>query len=121
MEYVGQAVGVIILSMIIIVFLFIYPMFPIQSDLSNFAREVVRVAEMKGTIDIDVNSMKEDYNVEFADTKFTYDSFKGTEKVQYGDKITFTCVYPYKINILGFDIEIPLRAKSTGVSEVYWK
>ena len=122
-----KVIGMMVSLLLLMIFICVFPVYKKQQDLSNFSREVIRIAEIRGRTDIDeeINDLKKYYKLDTDDLdySFEYSSFKDNYKIQINNPIEFNCKTIYKAKIMNpiIIIDIPLQARSTGRSEVYWK
>lgn len=118
-----DATTVLLASLVVIaVFLFhLYPVFLAKQDLNTYAQELCRTAEISGRVGQETTDRERELTdntglspkIEWSDTG----------KIQLGDTVSVTCTVTKNIGLfagLG-SIPIPISAKASGRSEVYWK
>lgn len=122
--YTSLTISIYIVLILFIGIIFIIPVFHRQQLLDTFAKTIVRQAEIDGTVDqtSTYNYLCAKYNITPI-INWEWDKYKSSKKVQLNDKIevTLTDVYVYPIGGILKSLTIPLTAKATGKSEVYWK
>lgn len=127
-EY-GSTYIEIVLGMFIFIILFIgainvMPIFSRQQDLDNFAKSIVRQAEIDGTVEQNTcyDYLSNVYNIT-PDITWEWSKYQGSKKVQLNNsiKVTLEDVYVFYVGGVFNTINIPLKAIAYGKSEVYWK
>ena len=111
--------------MLTVIALNIFSFITLKNDMDQIADELIVVATHKGEYDVDFNvraaELMEDY-FEFDLYVDAEEFYKGTDKVQLGDKMWVDVYVDTTVKGLGiFEIPIRLHVKRSGISEVYWK
>lgn len=123
--YIDSAILVLVAVMTIACALKVYPVFVAKSQLNKFASEIVRDAEVTGQIGNSVNDRIKKLNEELVNVdeiKWDVKYISGTKKIQLNDPIEVTIHKKMDIGFFSFgSFPIPLKAKDSGFSEVYWK
>lgn len=119
----------VVISIYIFIILFIgaitvMPIFLRQQDLDNFAKTIVRQAEIDGTVDQNAcyEYLSDVYNIT-PNITWEWEKLNGSKKVQLNNGIKVILEDSYEFNVGGIfnPITIPLKAVAYGKSEVYWK
>lgn len=122
--YIDFTISFYIIMIAFIIIICVMPIFSRQQDLDTFAKTLVRQAEIDGTVEQDecYNYLCEVYNIK-PSIDWSYDSYKGTKKVQLNKQIKVELETTFLFNVGGVlkKIEIPLKSIAYGKSEVYWK
>ncbi|MEG2053943.1 MAG: DUF4320 family protein [Oscillospiraceae bacterium] len=90
------------------------------SKLNTVAQEMVRCAEIRGRTNVtgEFNQIIADSGIK--NVAYTWDVGQG--KVQLGTRMTVTVTSTVTVGIGNIaKADIPLKAKATGISEIYWK
>ncbi len=118
--YIDVIVMVFILVLILALVIKVYPVFVAKSKLDTFASELVRVAEIEGTINEKVQNRYEELAEELKMRPSI--EWNTTGNVQIGDDISIKVFFTYKMGFFEFgNLPIDLESRASGKSEVYWK
>lgn len=120
--YVDIVVVVLIVMMILSLGIKVFPAFIAKDRLNTFADQVLREAQIQGIIEVDYSNILENIDINIDSVEWEADTFED-KKVQLDESITVICKTKVEIGLFGefASFPIPLRAKATGKSEVYWK
>lgn len=119
----------LVISLYIFIILFIgaimvMPIFSRQQDLDNFAKTILRQAEIDGTVDQNTcyRYLTGVYNIT-PNIIWEWDKYQGSKKVQLNHSIKVTLEDTYVFDVGGVlrPLNIPLKSIAYGKSEVYWK
>lgn len=121
-----DTVVIVISAMLVIAFAVkIFPVFVAKNQLNNYANEIIRTAEISGTIGTEVKVKAEELKEQTGinpSISWNANFINGTNKVQLNDEMTVTVSITEDIGFFSFgSFPIELKAKATGRSEVYWK
>ena len=118
-----------VLSILVFTILFIgaiaiMPIFTRQQDLDNFAKTILRQAEIDGTVEQGscYDYLTDVYHIT-PNITWEWDKYQGSKKVQLNKaiKVTLEDVYKFDVGGVFTPIDIPLKSTAYGKSEVYWK
>lgn len=123
--YIGYIIGILISLLFLVLSLRVLPVFIAKYQMTKFASEIVREAEISGEIGTKVNKKIESLEETLIavdtinwDAKF----IDGTKKINLNDEIKVTLTKEVSIDFYIFKSPpITLRAVDTGSSEVYHK
>ena len=120
--YVDIVVLVLIVMMILSLGIKVFPAFIAKDRLNTFADQVLREAQIQGMIEVDYSNILENIDINIDSVEWQANTFEN-KKVQLDESITVTCKTKVDIGLFGDfgSFGVPLRAKATGKSEVYWK
>lgn len=120
--YVDIVVVVLIVMMILSLGIKVFPAFIAKDRLNTFADQVLRESQIQGMVEVDYSNILEKIDINIDSVEWEADTFED-KKVQLDQSITVTCKTKVEIGLFGDfgSFPIPLRAKATGKSEVYWK
>ena len=120
--YIDAAVFVLAAMLILILIIKVVPVFIFKNQLNHFANELIRAAQITGTINISHKELSNDLGIS-PDTVCWEAKTMSGNKVQLNEKITVTATIKYDIGLFeNFgSFPVTLRSKATGRSEVYWK
>jgi hypothetical protein len=119
-SYIGIAVLMITVATSLAVIVAISPIFIAKQDLDVYADQLIRTAEIAGSVGTDTDAQQ---NKLTADMGIEPDvRWNRTGNVPLGDTIALelTLICPVKVGSLA-NFNITLKSKVTGKSEVYWK
>lgn len=121
--YIDLLVLIVVIMMVISLFVQLMPVFIVKGNLNTFANEICRQAEISGGIDSKVSNKIADMEniLNLSPTVNWSTNYIEGNKVQLNEKIEVTLETNCKISLAGVTIDIPLRSKAQGRSEVYWK
>lgn len=120
--YVDIVVLVLVCMMILALGIRVFPAFMAKDRLNTFANQLLRESQVQGMIDIDYSYIAESVDINIDSVKWEANTI-GNKKVQLDEIITVNCSSNVEIGLFGefASFSIPLNAKATGKSEVYWK
>lgn len=120
--YVDIVVLVLIAIMVIALGIKVFPAFMAKDRLNTFANQLLREAQVEGMIEIDYESIAESIDININSVTWEAKTIDD-RKVQLDEVITVTCTTNVEIGLFGDfgSFSIPLKSKTTGKSEVYWK
>lgn len=109
-----------VLLVILLLFLSVVPVFNVKLELDHFANEIVRVAEIEGEINSDVNDRIDELEEEtglYPDIEWSTSG-----KIDMGESFNVTLTDSYDFSFFIFKaVPVPLKSFATGKGEVYWK
>ncbi|MCL2050854.1 MAG: DUF4320 family protein [Lachnospiraceae bacterium] len=120
--YIDVAVFMLAIMLAFAFFLDLLPIFITKYNLDMFASEVVRAAEMTGSttsgaVSLTISNMRENTGISPA---IIWE--RGGPKVQLGSEITLRLETTETLSLFGVGhFPVPLRARASGMSEVYYK
>lgn len=118
-----DATTVLIASLFVIavVLFHLFPVFIAKQQINTYAQELCRTAEISGRVGQE--TMEREQELTDNTGLSPKIEWSNTGKIQLGDTITVTCTVTKDIgNFAGLgSISIPISAKASGQSEVYWK
>lgn len=127
--FIDSTVGVILIAIVASLFIslgfVIFPALDTKVQLNNFAKEIVREAQITGEIDKDID--KKIKNLEdnlVKPDKIIWDNkyITGTKKVQLNEEIKVRVEKTIDIGFFDFGrFPVPLYGSHSGRSEVYWR
>ena len=130
-SYFDTVISLLVIMIVVVFAINVFSFLTLKMDMDYFAREMVDVASVYGTIDhISADSeVYSRYNELVADVGInptcTWEADYFSEigkKVQYGDTIRLTLTYNTQIGGVGlFDTPITLTTTYSGLSQMYWK
>lgn len=123
--YIDTIVIVLAAMFVIALAVKVFPVFIAKNQLNTYANEIMRTAEISGTIGNETNTrayeLKEQMGIE-PSISWEASYIGGTKKIQLNDEITVTVKQVVDIGFFSFgSFPIELTSKATGRSEVYWK
>lgn len=126
--YIELMVHMLVLFTILAFIIAILPILFAKAKVSDYADNIMRIAEISGTTNYsEINDKVQELNNEFGNTAtldWTGTDYYTGSKVQLGDDIKLEVSIPYTIEGLSFlntNTNFVIKAKSTGMSEVYWR
>ncbi len=126
--YIELMVAMLIIFMILAIIISVLPIFFAKAKLSDYTDDIMRIAEIAGETNYSaINTMVTELNAEMGGTATL--NWNGTDyfngrKVQLGDTIELEVSIPYRIeglSFLGQSMDFTIKARATGMSEVYWR
>ncbi|HBE9294029.1 TPA: DUF4320 family protein [Clostridioides difficile] len=127
--FIDSTVGAILIAIVASLFIslgfVIFPALDTKVQLNNFAKEIVREAQITGEIDKDID--KKIKNLEdnlVKPDKIIWDNkyITGTKKVQLNEEIKVRVEKTIDIGFFDFGrFPVPLHGSHSGRSEVYWR
>ena len=122
--YFSFSLSFFIIMIIFIAIMMAMPIFAKQQDLDNFAKTMLRQAEIDGTVEQDelYKYLCDMYNMT-PNIDWEWDKYKNSKKVQLNHHIKVKLETNFLFNVGGVlkQITIPLNSIAYGKSEVYWK
>lgn len=117
--YIDFSISIFIILIIIGFILELYPIYAKKNDLNTFANEVARsvgiYGEVGAKVEERIETLKKNLNV---DPIIEYDK----KRVNLDEEFTITVLEPYTVDLGSFfTYKINLKAKASGIGEVYWK
>lgn len=115
-------VVVLIIMMILSLGIKVFPAFIAKDRLNTFADKVLRESQTQGMIEIDYEKLKDNVDINIESVEWKANTLEGA-KVQLDENITVICKTTVDIGLFGDfgSFKIPLRARASGKSEVFWK
>lgn len=118
--YIDIIVILLVALMVIALGMKVFPVFVAKSELSTFANELARIAEIEGRIASVTNSKANELKKLMGISPTI--TWSRTGKIQLNDDFTVTVTREVDIGFFEFgSFPITLTAKAVGRSEVYWK
>ncbi|TQI68562.1 DUF4320 family protein [Clostridium sp. KNHs216] len=110
----------LIVVMILCLALYSFPAIIAKQQLDTYAAELKRTAELSGMIGTETTQKAQQLSEEIGLNPEI--KWSKTGKIQLDDEFTVTCSITKDIGFGSFgSFPVPLKAKQTGRSEVYWK
>ncbi|HGS9095697.1 TPA: DUF4320 family protein [Clostridioides difficile] len=127
--FIDSTMGVIAIAIVASLFIslgfVIFPALDTQVQLNNFAKEIVREAQITGEIDKDVDKkMKNLEDNLVKPDKVIWDAkyITGTKKIQLNEEIKVRVEKTVDLGFFDFGhFPVPLHGSHSGRSEVYWR
>lgn len=122
--YFSFSITFFIIMIVFIAIMLALPIFKKQQDLDNFAKTMIRQAEIDGTVEQDelYDYLCNMYNITPL-INWEYEEYNNSKRVQLNHHIKITLQNDFVFDVGGVlnQITIPLQAVAYGKSEVYWK
>ena len=121
-SYIDVVVFLMVIMLVMAFFMELLPIFVTKYNLDVFANEVVRAAEISGSttsslVNSTIANMRTNTGI---DPTIIWE--RGGTRVQLGNEITLRLEVVETISLYGVGrFPIPLRSRSSGLSEVYYK
>lgn len=120
--YIDTAVGILCLLLVVALAMVLFPVFMKKQKLDTFAQEIVRQAEITGSIGVQgrIEEMKAETGL---DPVILWDcDYYSGNRIQLNGDITVTLRQRVDIGFFVFgSFPIELQSKASGKSEVYYK
>lgn len=129
-QFIGVLFEIMIIMALICMFVMLWRPFMRKQNLDYMAKEMVRVVETEGRIGTEVNDLQSQLRHEFGinpTAAWNAEYIPGTNKIQIRSRFTLTLTDTVQIKLFepSFGnpvmLNIPIKKKLTGVSQVYWK
>lgn len=124
-QLIETTAGAIVILIILAICITVLPGFLQYQKLTYFANSMLRTAEIAGTTDIQQRIDQLAYDTKLSPTSISWSGTShigDTNRVQLNNKIMLTLKGSYDLKVFGFStLTVPMTARASGASEVYYK